>query len=306
MGRIELKTAEQLRFMREAGLVVAGIHEKLREAVRPCVTTAELDAVSSDAIAAAGAASNFLGYYDYPATVCVSVNDVVVHGIPGGYRLRAGDLVSFDCGAWLTRRGRQWHGDAAFSVVVSDPWIDDAAFAAGERAAAEPAGGGQDPESAALRRRRELDAVTRECLWAALAALATGRRVSAVGAAVEDVVAARARELGWEAGIIEEYTGHGIGTKMHMEPEVLNFNARGRSPRLKKGMVLAVEPMLVSGGIATRTEDDGWTVRTEDGGDAAHWEHTIAIAEGGVCVLTARDGGAAGLAPYGVAPISLD
>ena len=111
---------------------------------------------------------------------------------------------------------------------------------------------------------------------------------------------------GWEAGIIEEYTGHGIGTKMHMEPEVLNFNARGRSPRLKKGMVLAVEPMLVSGGIATRTEDDGWTVRTEDGGDAAHWEHTIAIAEGGVCVLTARDGGAAGLAPYGVAPISLD
>ena len=105
MGRIELKTAQELRFMREAGLVVADIHEKLREAVRPGVTTAELDAVSSDAIAAAGAASNFLGYYDYPATVCISVNDVVVHGIPGGYRLRAGDLVSFDCGAWLTRRG---------------------------------------------------------------------------------------------------------------------------------------------------------------------------------------------------------
>lgn len=306
MGRIELKTAEELRFMREAGLVVATIHEKLRDAVRPGVTTAELDAVSSDTIAGAGAASNFLGYYGYPATVCVSVNDVVVHGIPGDYRLRAGDLVSFDCGAWLTRRGRQWHGDAAFSVVVSDPWIDDAAFAAGERAAAEPAGGGQGPESAVLRRRRELDAVTRECLWAALAALATGRRVSAVGAAVEDVVAARARELGWEAGIIEEYTGHGIGTRMHMEPEVLNFNARGRSPRLKRGMALAVEPMLVSGGTATRTEDDGWTVRTEDGGDAAHWEHTIAIAEGGVCVLTARDGGAAGLAPYGVAPVSLD
>ena len=306
MGRIELKTAQELRFMREAGLVVAAIHEKLREAVRPGVTTAELDAVSSDAITAAGAASNFLGYYDYPATVCVSVNDVVVHGIPGDYQLRAGDLVSFDCGARLTRRGRQWHGDAAFSIIVSDPWIDDAAFAAGERAAPGPTPGGQGAEGAVLLRRRQLDAVTRECLWAALAALATGKRVGAVGAAVEEVVAARAQELGWEAGIIEEYTGHGIGTKMHMEPEVLNFNARGRSPRLKRGMVLAVEPMLVSGAIATRTEDDGWTVRTEDGGDAAHWEHTIAIAEEGVCVLTARDGGAAGLAPYGVVPICLD
>ena len=306
MGRIELKTAQELRFMREAGLVVAGIHEKLREAVRPGVTTAELDAVSSDAIAAAGAASNFLGYYGYPATVCVSVNDVVVHGIPGDYRLRAGDLVSFDCGARLTRRGRQWHGDAAFSIIVSDPWIDDAAFAAGERAAPGPTADGQGEERAVLLRRRQLDAVTRECLWAALAALATGKRVGAVGAAVEEVVAARAQELGWEAGIIEEYTGHGIGTKMHMEPEVLNFNARGRSPRLKRGMVLAVEPMLVSGAIATRTGEDGWTVRTEDGGDAAHWEHTIAIAEEGVCVLTARDGGAAGLAPYGVVPISLD
>ncbi len=147
MGRIELKTAEELRFMREAGLVVAGIHEKLREAVRPGVTTAELDAVSSDAIAAAGAASNFLGYYDYPATVCVSVNDVVVHGIPGGYRLRAGDLVSFDCGAWLTRRGRPWHGDAALSVVVVAPGIYDAVVSVAGRPSGHRAGAADPTES---------------------------------------------------------------------------------------------------------------------------------------------------------------
>ena len=288
--------------MREAGLVVASIHEALRGAVRPGMTTRELDEVSAQAIADGGAISNFKGYYDYPATVCISVNDVIVHGIPDDYELAPGDLVSFDCGAYVERGGRQWHGDAAFSIIVGEAFVSDADFAAGERASGPIAGVDEE----LLRERRQLDAVTRESLWAALAGLANGKRISAVGHAVEEVVAENALINGWEAGIIEEFVGHGIGTKMHMEPEVLNFNARGRSPRLKKGMVLAVEPMLVSGGIATRTEDDGWTVRTEDGGDAAHWEHTIAIAEGGVCVLTARDGGAAGLAPYGVAPISLD
>ena len=288
--------------MREAGLVVASIHEALRGAVRPGMTTRELDEVSAQAIADGGAISNFKGYYGYPATVCISVNDVIVHGIPDDYELAPGDLVSFDCGAYVERGGRQWHGDAAFSIIVGEAFVCDADFAAGERASGPITGVDEE----VLRERRQLDAVTRESLWAALAGLANGKRISAVGHAVEEVVAENALINGWEAGIVEEFVGHGIGTKMHMEPEVLNFNARGRSPRLKKGMVLAVEPMLVSGGIATRTEDDGWTVRTEDGGDAAHWEHTIAIAEGGVCVLTARDGGAAGLAPYGVAPISLD
>lgn len=303
MARIELKTIEQLRWMRRAGLVVADIHASLRDAARPGVTTAELDEVSAEAIRRNGATSNFLHYFGYPATVCISVNDVLVHGIPGSQRLEAGDIVSFDCGAWVGQAGRQWHGDAAFTMVVGDPFISDADFASGTRASG-PAPVGVSEE--VLRKRRELDAVTREALWAALAGIARGKRVSAVGAAVEEVVAARALDFGWEAGIIEEYTGHGIGTAMHQEPEVLNFNARGISARLKPGMALAVEPMLTTGSIETFTEDDEWTVRTEDGSDAAQWEHSIAILPDGVSVLTAADAGAAGLAPYGITPISLD
>ncbi len=303
MSRIELKTLEQLRWMRRAGLVVADIHSSLRAAARPGVTTKELDEVSAEAIRRGGATSNFLHYNGYPATVCISVNDVVVHGIPGSQRLEAGDIVSFDCGAWIGEGGRQWHGDAAFSLVVGDEYVSDGDFAAGRRALGpSPAG---VPESV-IRRRRELDAVTRESLWAAVAGLASGRRVSAVGHAVEEVVAARALDFGWEAGIIEEYTGHGIGTAMHQEPEVLNFNARGISARLKPGMALAVEPMLTAGGIETVTLGDDWTVKTLDGSDAAHWEHTVAILPDGISVLTAPDAGAAGLAPYGITPISLD
>ena len=269
--------------MREAGLVVASIHEALRGAIRPGVTTRELDEVSAQAIADGGATSNFKGYYGYPATVCISVNDVIVHGIPGDYELAPGDLVSFDCGAYVERGGRQWHGDAAFSVIVGETFVMDL-----------------------LRERRQLDSVTRESLWAALAGLATGKRISAVGNAVETVVAENALINGWEAGIIEEFVGHGIGTKMHMPPDVLNYNVRGIQARLKPGMVLAVEPMLTRGDIASQTDDDEWTVRTVDGRDAAHWEHSIAITEDGVSVLTARDGGVAGLAPYGVTPVSLD
>lgn len=303
MAKIELKTLEQMRWMRHAGLVVADIHAALRKAVRPGITTAELDEVSADTIRQAGASSNFLHYYGYPATVCISVNDVVVHGIPGTQRLEPGDIVSFDCGAWLGFSERQWHSDAAFSLIVGDEFISDADFAAGKRAQG-PAPDGVSEK--VLKRRRQLDALTRESLWAALAAVAHGRRVSAVGRAVEDVVATRAADFGWEAGIIEEYTGHGIGTAMHQDPEVLNYNARGISPKLRPGMVLAVEPMLTSGGIDTFTEADEWTVRTSDHSDAAHWEHTIAILPEGVSVLSAPDSGVAALAPYGVSPISLD
>jgi len=230
------------------------------------------------------------------------VNDVIVHGIPDDYELAPCDLVSFDCGAYVERGGRQWHGDAAFSVIVSDTFVSDADFAAGERATGAIAGVDED----LLRERRQLDAVTRESLWAALAGLANGKRISAVGHAVEDVVAENALINGWEAGIIEEFVGHGIGTKMHMPPDVMNYNVRGIQARLKPGMVLAVEPMLTRGDIASSTDDDEWTVRTVDGRDAAHWEHSIAITEDGVSVLTARDGGVAGLALYGVTPVSLD
>jgi len=276
MPHIELKTVEQLRWMREAGLVVASIHEALRAAVRPGVTTRELDEVSAQAIADGGGTSNFLGYYGYPATVCISVNDVIVHGIPGDYELASGDIVSFDCGAFIERGGKQWHGDAAFSVIVGEQFIEDADFAAGTRATGAIAGVDED----LLRERRELDAVTRESLWAALAGLATGKRISAVGKAVETVVAENALINGWEAGIVEEFVGHGIGTRMHMPPDVLNYNVRGIQARLKPGMVLAVEPMLTRGDIASQTDDDEWTVRTVDGRDAAHWEHSIAITAG--------------------------
>ena len=155
-------------------------------------------------------------------------------------------------------------------------------------------------------RRRELDLVTREALWAALASVAHGKRVSAIGEAVERVVAERAEDLGWEAGIIEDFTGHGIGTKMHQDPEVLNYRVRGLMPKLRPGMVLAVEPMLTTGDIETLTENDDWTVRSVDGSDAAQWEHTVAILDDGISILSAIDGGVAGLAPFGVTPVSLD
>ena len=278
--RIQLKTRDQVRLMRRAGLVVADIHAALREAVRPGITTADLDRVSAETIASHGATSNFLNYFGYPATVCISVNDVVVHGIPDDRVLEVGDLVSIACGACLAVDGRQWHGDAAFTTIV----------------------GG---DAAGTQKRRQLNALTEEAMWAGLASLATGRRLSCVGEAVEDVVAEHARSDGWEAGIIEEYVGHGIGTAMHQEPDVLNYRAHGISPRLRPGMVLCVEPMIVTGSIETVTLGDDWTVKTLDGGDAAHWEHTIALLEDGVSVLTAPDCGAAGLAPYGITPVVL-
>ena len=284
--QIQIKTPQQVRLMRRAGLVVADIHAALREAVRAGITTAELDAVSAGVIEAAGAHSNFLGYYDYPATVCVSVNDEVVHGIPGERVLTDGDLVTFDCGAYiLDDNGTQWHGDAAFTAVV---------------------GGTYRSESDRL-----VDTTTREALWAAIAAVARaaagqagGRAqcLNAIGDAVEDVVEATAERDGLRLGILEEYVGHGIGTRMHMAPDVLNYSVRRKGPRLRPGMVLAIEPMLTAGPARVRELDDGWTVVTQDGSRAAQWEHTVAVVPGGVWVLTAPDGGVEGLAPFGIEP----
>ena len=284
--QIQIKTPEQVRLMRRAGLVVADIHAALREAVRAGITTAELDAVSAGVIKAASAHSNFLGYYDYPATVCISVNDEVVHGIPGERVLADGDLVTFDCGAYiLDDDGTQWHGDAAFTAVV---------------------GGTYRSETDRL-----VDTTTREALWAAIAAVARaaagqagGRAqcLNAIGDAVEDVVEATAERDGLRLGILEEYVGHGIGTRMHMAPDVLNYSVRRKGPRLRPGMVLAIEPMLTAGSARVRELDDGWTVVTQDGSRAAQWEHTVAVVPGGVWVLTAPDGGVEGLAPFGIEP----
>ncbi len=285
-NRIEIKTPDQVRHMRRAGLVVADIHAALREAVRPGVTTGELDAVCAATIERAGAHSNFLGYYDYPATVCVSVNEEVVHGIPGERELREGDLVTFDCGAYvLDDSGTQWHGDAAFTTVVGGRYASDSD--------------------------RILDSTTHRALWAAIASLARamageapGRagRLNAVGDTVEDVVAEARRDHDIPIGILEDYVGHGIGTAMHMAPDVLNYSVKRRGPRLQPGMVLAVEPMLAAGEPEVEELDDGWTVVTVDGSRAAQWEHTVALVPGGVWVLTASDGGVEGLDPYGIEP----
>lgn len=274
-GKIELKTDKQITYMREANLVVAAIHQALRDHARPGVTTAQLDQVSAQVIERHGAKSNFLGYYGYPATVCISVNDTVVHGIPNDYALQPGDLVSFDCGAYVERDGKQWHGDAAFSMII----------------------GGDDEADL---RTRQLNEITREAMWSAVAALWHGSKIGDVGMAVEEVVADFAAEYGWEADIVTEFVGHGIGTSMHMDPDVPNFAFRGRSPKLEPGMVLAIEPILTAGSAQNKTLSDQWTVKTRDGSMACHWEHSVAIRKEGLWVLSAPDGGKAELTARGV------
>jgi len=269
--RIQIKTAGQVVAMRRAGLVVAAMHEAVRAAVRPGVTTAELDEVAARVIAEHGATSSFLGYHGYPAVLCVSVNDEIVHGIPGPRVLQPGDVVSVDAGAIVDG----WHGDAAFTVVL-DP---------------------ADPADVAL------SATTERAMWAGIAALAAGERLEVVGDAVERVVEEAFEHTGVTYGIVEDYVGHGIGSDMHQPPDVPNYRTGERGPRLRPGTCLAIEPMLVRGDQANETLDDDWTVVTEDGQRAAHWEHTVAIGPEGIWVLTAPDGGAAGLAPFGVTPV---
>lgn len=282
MSRPTIKNRAQLAHMRRAGLVVAKIHAALRGACRPGVTGSQLDALVRQVTAEAGAQPNFLGYHGFPGAVCLSVNDTVVHGIPAEKPLEAGDLVSFDCGASVTGEGANWHADAAFTMVV--PGADRSPR--GERAA-------------------ELNRMTEGAMWAGIAALAGARRVGEVGAAIEDYVQLAGEDAGWTPGIIEGYAGHGIGRDLHEAPTVYNYRTRGRTERVKPGMVLCVEPMLVAGDLSTRVLGDDWAVVTTDGADAAHWEHTVAILPGGISVLTSPDGGREGLAPFGVEPVRL-
>jgi methionyl aminopeptidase len=268
--RIELKTPDQVLLMRRAGLVVADALAAARAAAVPGATTADLDEVAAKVIADAGAAPSFLGYHDYPATICVSVNDEVVHGIPSGRVLEPGDVVSIDCGAIV----EGWHGDSACTVVLPDA----------------------DPADVAL------SELTERAMWDGIAALAAGDgiadRLSVVGEAVEQAVEATDDGVGF--GIVQDYVGHGIGSAMHQPPDVLNYRARDRGPRLKPGMCLAIEPMITRGSPATEVLEDDWTVVTADGSRAAHWEHSVALHDGGIWVLTAVDGGAAELAARGV------
>ncbi len=278
--RIELKTPGQVVAMRRAGLVVADALAAVRAAARPGLSTADLDAVAADVIASAGATPSFLGYHGFPAVLCVSVNEEVVHGIPGSRVLHHGDVLSVDCGAVV----QGWHGDAAFSVVV------------GRGVAGAPP---VDPGD------EHLVDTTEAALWAGLAAVAVGARLGAVGAAVEDAVDGAAPPPGGPSlGIVEGYTGHGIGTAMHQAPDVLNHRTRslgaGSAMKLKPGLCLAVEPMVARGDPGTDVLDDDWTVVTRSGGRAAHWEHTVALGPRGPWVLTAHDGGRAGLGALGV------
>jgi methionyl aminopeptidase len=250
---IEIKSQEELDRMRQAGLVVARTLRVLAEAVRPGISTADLDAIAAAEIKLAGAIPSFLGYFGYPATICASVNEEIVHGIPSdSRRLEAGDIISIDCGAIL----EGWHGDAAISLGVGDI----------------------DPADQAL-----MDAC-QAALWQGIAQATPGHRLSDISHAVERSV----RSSG-AYGLIREYTGHGIGTAMHMEPAVPNYGPPGRGPRLTPGMALAIEPMITRGGRLTAELSDGWTVVTADGSRAAHFEHTVAITAEGPWVLTAEE-----------------
>ena len=261
--RIQIKTAPQIAVMRRAGLVVGETLALVRSLARVGMTTAELDAIAEDAIRSAGATPSFQGYHGFPGSICVSVNDEVVHGIPGGRVLAEGDIVSVDCGAIVDG----WHGDAAISFPL-----------------------GEIPAEVT-----ELLQVTEESMWRGIAAAAPGGRVGDIGSAVEEYV-----DQCGDYGIVEEFTGHGIGTEMHQEPDVPNYASRRRGPKLVEGIALAVEPMITMGTAETRTLADDWTVVTADGSLAAHFEHTFALTEAGVWVLTALDGGETELARPGV------
>ncbi len=251
---IQLKSSGEIASMRAAGLVVGRTLEQVRGAVAPGVTTEELDTLAHDTIVGAGAAPSFLGYRGFPKTICASVNEEVVHGIPKvAKRLRDGDVVSIDCGAILDG----WHGDAAVTVPV----------------------GAISPVVAQLLR------VCEDSMWAVFAQATLGMRIRDLGGIVERVVA----PTGF--GIVDHYGGHGIGTEMHQDPHVLNHGRGARGPKVVAGMVLAIEPMITVGDPATRELADGWTVVTVDGSYAAHFEHTFTITEDGPWVLTALDGG---------------
>ena len=252
---IQIKSRDQLDVMREAGLVVARTLQRLTEAVKPGITTADLDAVAEESIRSEGATPSFKGYQGFPACICTSVNEEIVHGIPSPSKVLAeGDIISIDCGAIVDG----WHGDSAVTVPVGEI----------------------TPEL-----RRLLD-VCEESMWRGIAAGRADGRLSDIGHAVETYVRGQG-----DYGIVEEYVGHGIGTEMHMDPAVPNYGLPGRGPLLVPGMCFAVEPMVNLGTAETLLLNDDWTVITADGRWSAHFEHTYAVTEDGPWVLTALDGG---------------
>jgi methionyl aminopeptidase len=242
------RNEDELAKMRKAGKVVAEMHEATRVAAKPGVTTLELDAVARDVLERRGATSNFLGYHGFPAVICTSPNSMIVHGIPGSYRLEEGDIISIDCGAII----EGYHGDAAFTMGV----------------------GTISPEA------EKLLTVTERSLWAGIEQLKKGNALHEVGRAVQAV----AEAAGFS--VVREYVGHAIGTAMHEQPQVPNYWPGHRGPTLKTGNVFAIEPMVNAGTAETEVLDDGWSVVTADGRLSAHFEHTIAVTADGPEVFT--------------------
>jgi methionyl aminopeptidase len=267
---IEIKTPEQIEKMRVAGLLVGETLELLRRSVRAGITTGELDAIAEDNIRSHGGIPSFKGYGHppFPGTICSSVNDEVVHGIPGSRTLAEGDVISIDCGAIVDG----WHGDAAITVAVGDVTADLV----------------------------KLMQVTEGAMWAGFAAARLGGRVTDISHAVESHVRAQQHLSGGDYGILEDYTGHGIGTAMHQPPNVPHYGRPGRGATLERALALAVEPMVTLGSKHTLLAEDDWTIVTADGSWAAHFEHTFTLTPDGPWVLTALDGGEARLAELGV------
>ncbi len=243
-----IRRKDELDKMRRAGKVVAEIHEVTRAAIRPGITTAQLDALAAEVLAKRGARSNFLNYHGFPAVICTSPNDMIVHGIPGDYVLREGDIISIDAGAIV----EGYHGDAAYTAGV-----------------------GEISATAA-----RLIEVTERSLWAGIDQLVVGQRLHEVGRAIQKV----AEAAGFS--VVREYVGHAIGTAMHESPQVPNYWPGTPGPTLKAGMVFAIEPMVNVGSHETYVLDDGWSVMTADGSLSAHFEHTIAVTEDGPEVFT--------------------
>ncbi|MEJ6618125.1 MAG: type I methionyl aminopeptidase [Candidatus Planktophila sp.] len=261
---IQIKSLDQLKIMRRAGLVVADIHQQIRDVINPGMTTSALDAVAAACIKRSGATPNFLNYHGFPATICVSVNDEIVHGIPGDRIINDGDLVSIDCGAIIDG----WHGDAAFSIGVGAVDLQD----------------------------QKMMDVCEESMWRGIAAGKLGAHLTDISAAIESYINSQGKY-----GILKEYGGHGIGTEMHQEPHVLNFGKSGNGPELISGIALAIEPMITRGTHKTKVLSDDWTVVSQDKSRGAHFEHSYALLpDGKPFVLTAPDGGRARLGTLGI------
>ena len=255
---------DQLKTMRRAGLLVRSTLDLIKSQIKAGITTSALDAIAEANIKRGGGTSNFKGYHGFPATICVSINDEIVHGIPGERMIMPGDVVSVDCGAIIDG----WHGDAAFTVIV-DPIDKD--------------------------QQKMLD-VCEESMWVGISAGAAGAKLSDIGHAIESYVNSQGKY-----GILREYGGHGIGTAMHMEPHILNYGKPGNGPTIAAGMVFAIEPMITMGSERTRVLEDNWTVVTVDKSRGSHFENSYCIApDGKPFVLTSIDGGKADLARFGI------